>query len=703
MATESLTVSVAAGPHKSGSSSRVWFGSDKSNAKYYVTELSFTIPEGHVGSSIAIVTKGKNDYAGSSMSSGKEYYYSISTSDITSYDSIPSASTTIKTTSSIGNGSSATLPTATITQTFTPKQKYYVYIWGKNPSSVYSLLTHSSSAVTLTYSLQTYTVSYNANGGSSAPSSQTKTYGTDLTLTSSTPTRTGYTFAGWNTASDGSGTNYSAGGSYTSNAAVTLYAKWTVNSYAYTLGTGTGVSTTGSTASGSKNYGTTITLKATANTGYTWTRWTSSNTNLVANQTTANTTFSMPAGALTMTPSAAINTGTVYFYANGGTSVGDYTQDSSGKSSYSQTFDYSDTAKNLTNVTSLFSRTGYSITDAQKAWHDNKSTKTYFSQTSQDLSSYVASSTGVTLNLYANWTANTYTVTYDANGGTGSMAADSATYDSMFKTKQATFTRVGYTFTGWNEKADGTGTAWNKNTTGTYENGTAWKWSGTNYAKNITLYAQWSKNSYTVTVYDGFDDTSILETKTATYGDSVTLQTNFTNTQTVGYVPLIFGDAGTTAMPVYQIKQYGSTFTGSWVPNNATFEMPPQDVVLTLMCDDAYRVLQGRAPTEEAIRDLHPNPPSYSEYYLKGWGVDPKVVAITPHSVVKYNWDDESLTDEVYLHEIWKPITRSVFYYKQDGRYKLGTLFEKIDDKFIPVGGCQVKNNDQWYPLNTDS
>mgnify|MGYP006974615672 CR=1 FL=1 len=45
MATESLTVSAAAGPHKSGSSSRVWFGSDRSNAKYYVTELSFTIPE----------------------------------------------------------------------------------------------------------------------------------------------------------------------------------------------------------------------------------------------------------------------------------------------------------------------------------------------------------------------------------------------------------------------------------------------------------------------------------------------------------------------------------------------------------------------------------------------------------------------------------------------------------------------------------
>jgi hypothetical protein len=39
--------------------------------------------------------------------------------------------------------------------------------------------------------------------------------------------KTGYTFAGWNTATDGSGTSYAAGASYTANAAMTLYAAWT--------------------------------------------------------------------------------------------------------------------------------------------------------------------------------------------------------------------------------------------------------------------------------------------------------------------------------------------------------------------------------------------------------------------------------------------------------------------------------------------
>ena len=72
-----------------------------------------------------------------------------------------------------------------------------------------------------------YTVNYNANGGSGAPDAQTKDGGIDLTLSSTVPTRTGYTFAGWNTQADGNGTPYAAGANYSANAAVTLYAQWT--------------------------------------------------------------------------------------------------------------------------------------------------------------------------------------------------------------------------------------------------------------------------------------------------------------------------------------------------------------------------------------------------------------------------------------------------------------------------------------------
>ena len=75
-----------------------------------------------------------------------------------------------------------------------------------------------------------YTIAYNANGGVDAPSSQTKYGGVELTLSNSIPTRDGYTFVKWNTASDGSGTDYNPSGSYTANSAAILYAIWVASS-----------------------------------------------------------------------------------------------------------------------------------------------------------------------------------------------------------------------------------------------------------------------------------------------------------------------------------------------------------------------------------------------------------------------------------------------------------------------------------------
>lgn len=84
-----------------------------------------------------------------------------------------------------------------------------------------------------------YTVSYNANGGSGAPDDQTKDGGIDLTLSSTVPTRDGYTFAGWATSADGA-VAYSAGGSYTTNDDIVLYAQWTPVTYTASFATGSG-------------------------------------------------------------------------------------------------------------------------------------------------------------------------------------------------------------------------------------------------------------------------------------------------------------------------------------------------------------------------------------------------------------------------------------------------------------------------------
>lgn len=107
----------------------------------------------------------------------------------------------------------------------------------------------SNAAATLyaVWKANTYTVTYNANGGSGAPGSQTKTYGKTLTLSSTKPTRTNYTFKGWGTSASATTVAYAAGASYTANAAVTLYAVWAL---AYTKPRITGVSSTRCNSSG---------------------------------------------------------------------------------------------------------------------------------------------------------------------------------------------------------------------------------------------------------------------------------------------------------------------------------------------------------------------------------------------------------------------------------------------------------------------
>ena len=71
-----------------------------------------------------------------------------------------------------------------------------------------------------------YTVTYNANGGSGAPSAQTKTKDVSLTLSTTRPTREGYSFLGWATSASATSAQYQPGSTYTANANITLYAVW---------------------------------------------------------------------------------------------------------------------------------------------------------------------------------------------------------------------------------------------------------------------------------------------------------------------------------------------------------------------------------------------------------------------------------------------------------------------------------------------
>ena len=77
----------------------------------------------------------------------------------------------------------------------------------------------------------TYTITYDANGGTEAPVSQTKYYGTDIELSETIPKKDCSQFLGWNTKKDGTGTTYKSKGIYKENKNITLYAKWQTATY----------------------------------------------------------------------------------------------------------------------------------------------------------------------------------------------------------------------------------------------------------------------------------------------------------------------------------------------------------------------------------------------------------------------------------------------------------------------------------------
>ena len=107
--------------------------------------------------------------------------------------------------------------------------------------------------------LASYKITYNANGGSGAPGQQTKYYGKTLKLSTTKPTRTGYTFQGWGTSATGS-VVYDPGANYTANAADTLYAIWKANTWTVTYNANGG---SGAPAAQTKTYGVTLTLSST--------------------------------------------------------------------------------------------------------------------------------------------------------------------------------------------------------------------------------------------------------------------------------------------------------------------------------------------------------------------------------------------------------------------------------------------------------
>lgn len=267
---------------------------------------------------------------------------------------------------------------------------------------------------------KTYTITYNANNGTGAPSKQYKAHGKDISLSETKPTRNGYTFLGWSVIQVATVPSYQPGDTYNANANanVTLYAVWSEDKACFQCNTDASVVKWDTNGSGDTS----------CSNGYHNVSGVSKETDCIVYK--------------------------VSFSANNGSGA--------------PATQYQVKGKSITLSTTKPTRTGYRFL----GWNASSSATSATYQPGDIFS------TNNPITLYAVWEANKYTVTYNANGGTGTMALSNYTYGVAQALRANIFTKDGCTFDGWNTEPNGTG----KNYTD--------KQSVT-IAENLNLYAQW--------------------------------------------------------------------------------------------------------------------------------------------------------------------------------------------------------------------
>ena len=316
-------------------------------------------------------------------------------------------------------------------------------------ASVTNLSAAAGGTVTL-YAVWYSTVSFDANGATSGtdPVSLTANAGSSVTLPSvSNLARSGYTFGGWNTRADGMGTNYNGGSSYMPNGDITLYAKWTLNQYTVTFNADGG---TPAPIQQTIDHGGKVSEPAAmTRTGYTFGGWFRESTftsqwNFATGTVTAN---------ITLYAKWTLNRYTVTFSADSGTPA-----------PIQQTIDHGEKVAEPAAMT----RTGYTF----GGWYKEAALTNQWNFATDTVTGNIT--------LYARWYS---TVTFNADGGTPAPAAQTIDHGGKVSEPVA-MTKTGYTFGGWFRESTFT---------------SQWNFATDTVTADITLYAKWNINQYTVT------------------------------------------------------------------------------------------------------------------------------------------------------------------------------------------------------------
>lgn len=383
-------------------------------------------------------------------------------------------------------------------------------------------------SLTVCYTTEnTYNIAFNGNGstsGSTAGKTGIK-YTTSTTLTSNGFSRTGYTFAGWNNNASGTGTSYANGASVskltaTNGATVTLYAKWTENTYTIAFN-GNG-NTGGSTANKTGvryTASTTLTSNGYSRTGYTFTGW----------NTAANGSGTSYGNGASVSKLTATNGGTVTLYAQWTPNTYKMIHKANGGTGSDVTTSHSFNGTYTVKGSNTFTRKGYSFNGWNTAANGSGA-------------SYSAGQTGTCtwaydVTLYAQWKANTYKVTVNPSGGKYNNTTN-ATVHSVTTGNSVNITnptRTGYTFKGWTISS-------NDATITDITNGKNVKVLST----DVTLTANWQQNNYTVTYHSNGGSTQ-NSTKTYHYGDAVDLNVA---PQRAGYIFVGWATTSNATVPL---------------------------------------------------------------------------------------------------------------------------------------------------------